>query len=202
MFKKAIDTAQPIHDLLASRWSGRAFDPTRPVERGKLTAMLEAARWAPSCYGDQPWRFIVWEKARDEAGWRRALDCLAAGNKPWARQAPLLMLACADSVLTHDGSPNRWGQYDTGAAAISLALQAAAQGLMVHQMGGFDSDRARREFRIPDRYTPMAMIAAGYQLPEHAIPAELREREYAPRARRPLTEIFFQSTWGRGIHVS
>ncbi|HTT08461.1 MAG TPA: nitroreductase family protein [Gammaproteobacteria bacterium] len=201
MFKKPIDAAQPIHELLASRWSGRAFDPYRPVERVKITALLEAARWAPSCYGDQPWRFIVWDKMSDVAAWQRARDCLVEGNKAWARHAPVLMLACADSVLTRDGSPNRWGQYDTGAAAISLALQATALGLTVHQMGGFDSGRARREFKIPDRYTPMAMIAVGYQLAEPAIPAELKEREYARRERRPLQESFFESDWGAGIRA-
>jgi nitroreductase len=199
MFKKHIDTAQPIHDLLASRWSGRAYDPARPIERPHLLALLEAARWAPSCFGDQPWRFVFWDKTRDAVVWRRALDCLVEGNKAWAQQAPILMLTCADSVLTRNGSPNRWGQYDTGAAAVSLALQATALGLMVHQMGGFDAERARREFNIPERFTPMAMIAVGYQLPESAISADLKEREYGRRERRPLPELFFESSWGRGI---
>ena len=202
MFKKQIDTTQPIHELLAGRWSGRAFDPMRPVEQTKVLALLEAARWAPSCYGDQPWRFVIWDRTRNEVAWHLALDCLAEGNKVWARHAPLLMLACADSLLTRDGSPNRWGQYDTGAAAVSLALQAAALEMTVHQMGGFDSDKARREFNIPDRYTPMAMIAVGYQLPEFKIPVELKEREYARRERRPLPESFFESSWGNGVRVS
>ena len=195
MFKKQIDTSQFIHDLLATRWSGRAYDPGRPVTRAQLLSLLEAARWAPSCFGDQPWRVMVWDRVNDPANWQRAFAALAEGNQSWAAAAPILLLASADSVLTANGSPNRWGPYDTGAAMMSLCIQATSLGLMVHQMGGFEPERIRAEFAIPERYSPMAMATIGYQLPESAIPADMKEREFAPRRRRALGENFFESGW-------
>lgn len=194
MFDKKASTQVEIAPVLASRWSGRAYDPDRPVEREKLIALVEAARWTPSCFGDQPWRFLIWDRANDPETWQRAFDCLSEGNRTWAVRAPLLVLACADRQFT-DGRPNRWGQYDCGAAAMSLSVQATALGLMVHQMGGFDPARIRAEFAIPERYDCMAMMTLGYQLPEQRIPEDLREREYAPRSRREIPERFFMGEW-------
>ncbi|MGQ0658123.1 MAG: nitroreductase family protein [Chromatiales bacterium] len=199
VMKKPIDTAQPVHELIAERWSGRAYDPQRQVPRPHLFALLEAARWAPSCFGDEPWRYLIWERQRNAASWQRAFDCLAEGNRSWAQHAPLLMLSTADGTFVKSGKPNRWGQHDTGAASVSLCLQAAALGLMVHQMGGFDAERVRQEFSIPERYAPMAMITVGYQLPADRIPESMREREYAPRARRPLAASFFEGAWGTAV---
>lgn len=199
MFEKRADTEAPVTDLVALRWSGRAYDPEREVARELLIALLEAARWAPSCFGDQPWRYLIWDRNEDAAGWQRAFDCLSEGNQAWAGRAPVLMLACADSEFVRNGAPNRWGQYDTGAASMSLCVQATAMGLMVHQMGGFDKDRARGIFEIPDRYECMAMITVGYQLSLEEIPEDMRERECATRARRPLAESFFEGSWGRPV---
>lgn len=196
MFEKKAITSTPIADLLALRWSGRAYDPDRPVEPEKLAAVLEAARWAPSCYGDQPWRYLVWNRIDQPAAWRRAFACLAEGNRAWAEYAPVLLLAAADTLL-RDGSPNRWGPYDTGAASMSLSVQATALGLMVHQMGGFDAAKVRAEFAIPERYECMAMITLGYQLPPERIPETWREREFAPRSRRSVGEIAFVGEWGK-----
>lgn len=197
MFEKRAITAVPITDLLARRWSGRAYDRSRPVRREQLLALLEAARWAPSCFGDQPWRYIVFDRSSDGAGWQAALDCLAEGNRTWAVDAPVLILALADSRFVHNDKPNRWAQYDSGAASMSICVQAASFGLMTHQMGGFDAERARSSFAVPERYLPMAMMSVGYQLPEQAIPADRIEGERAPRARRPLGEGFFAGRWGR-----
>jgi nitroreductase len=195
MFKKKIETKVSIHELIASRWSGRAYDSGKMVSRDQITSLIEAARWAPSCYGDQPWRFIIFDRATNEASWEKALDCLAEGNRAWAKDAPLLLLSCADSLLSKNGNPNRWGQYDTGAATENLCLQAAALGLMVHQMGGFDSDKTRELFSIPEQFTPMAMMTVGYQLEEDKIPDDIKEREYGERARNTLDENFFEGTW-------
>ncbi|MGX2040079.1 nitroreductase family protein [Methylocaldum sp. MU1018] len=196
MFEKRASTQVQIADVLALRWSGRAYDPERPVERAKLTALLEAARWAPSCFGDQPWRYLIWDRIAESESWSRAFDCLSEGNKNWAVHAPVLMLAVASDLFS-DGRPNRWGQYDTGAASMSLAVQATALGLMVHQMGGFDAKKIQAEFAIPDGYACMAMITVGYQIAEDKIPNELKEREYATRMRRPLSHAFFFGTWGK-----
>ncbi len=197
MFEKPASTEVPIAALLARRWSGRAFDPDRPVPREVLLALCEAARWAPSCYGDEPWRFVIWDRCADPERWARAFAAVAEGNRAWARDAPILMLAAAATVFARDGRANRWGAYDAGAASMSLCVQATESGLMVHQMGGFDPERLRLAFAIPDTFHPMAMMAIGYQLPESRIPEGVREREYAPRSRRRLGESFFLGEWGR-----
>lgn len=201
MFKKKIDTQADIHELLAARWSGRAYDDSRPLSRIQIVSLLEAARWAPSCYGDQPWRFLVFDKATNMSAWEQALSCLAEGNRDWAKHAPLLLLACADSILSKTGNHNRWGQYDTGAASENLCLQAAALGLMAHQMGGFDADKTRELFAIPEQFTPMAMLSIGYQLPQASIPETLLERESNPRARHPLENNFFEASWDTPVKL-
>lgn len=195
--KKPAITQVPIHDIIANRWSGRAYDASRSVSEDAVIALLEAARWAPSCYGDQPWRFIVWNKASDVAGWQQAFDCLMPGNQGWAKDAPVLVLVCADTLFNHNGQPNRHAQYDTGAAALSLCLQAEALGLMTHQMGGFDPDKARAAFAIPAQYTLMAMMSVGYPGDVAMLGAEAKERELAPRKRRELGELFFTGQWGK-----
>ncbi len=197
--KKPAITQTPIHPLIAARWSGRAYDPAKPVSRDHLLALLEAARWAPSCYGDEPWRYVVWDREADADGWRRAFDCLAPGNQAWVKDAPLLMLSAADSLFNHNGNPNRWGQHDTGAASENLCLQAEALGLMAHQMGGFDADKARAVAGVPERFTPMAMIAVGHPADPASFSDEARERETAPRKRRALGELFFHGAWGRPV---
>ena len=197
--KKPAITQAPIHDLIAARWSGRAYDATRPVTPEQKIGLLEAARWAPSCYGDQPWRFVVWDKNSNAGSWQKAFDCLSPGNQGWVKDAPLLLLTTADTLFNHNGQPNRWAQYDTGAAAENLCLQAEALGLMAHQMGGFDADKARAAFDIPSRYTPMAMIAVGYPADPANLGPEARERETAPRKRRELGELFFAGAWGKPV---
>jgi len=199
MIEKNAITQTPINELLASRWSGRSYDSARDIDDKKIIALLEAARWAPSCYGDQPWRFIVCNRATNNQAWEDAFSCLAEGNQSWAKDAPLLILASAGSVMTRNGNPNRWGQYDTGAASMSLCLQATSMGMMVHQMGGFNAEKAREIFLVPEQYTPMAMMAVGYQLPLERIPDELKERELTERSRRSLAEIIFDGAWGNAI---
>lgn len=195
MFEKKAVTQVAIDDLLASRWSGRAFDPARMLERDQILALLEAAHWAPSCFGDQPWRYVVCDRQSSKPAWDTALSCLSEGNQGWAGNAPLLLLALADSRLVSRDGANRWGQYDTGAASENLCLQATAMGLMAHQMGGFDKDKAAEVFAVPERYEPMAMIAVGYQLPIESLSEEQKERELKERARRPLGDNFFDGIW-------
>ena len=199
MFEKKADTSVPINAILAARWSGRAYDPARAVGRDQLVALLEAARWAPSCYGDQPWRFIVCDRHVEEAAWRKLFDCLGEGNQAWADKAPVLVLIVADGKFGHNEKPNRWSQYDSGAAAMSVCVQATDMGLMVHQMGGFDADAARRAFNVPGQCTPMAVMAVGYQLPSDRIPEQVQEREFSARQRKPLGECFFLSEWGKPL---
>jgi nitroreductase len=196
---KLASTAVPIHDLLARRWSPRAFDAARPVSDAQMTALVEAARWAPSCFGDEPWRYLIWNRSRDEASWRAAFDCLAESNQAWAINAPVLMLSCAGSKFRHNGNPNRFGQHDTGAASMALVLEAVALGLAAHQMGGFDAAKARAAFAIPEEYTPMAMIAIGYQAEPHVLAGDQFVKEQAVRSRQPIREHFFEGQWGKPI---
>lgn len=188
-----------IDPTLANRWSGRAYDATKAVSHEQIISLLEAARWAPSCFGDQPWRFIVWDKNTDAAAWQQAFDCLVPSNQSWVKDTPVLMLVCADTLFNHNQKPNRWGQYDTGAAAENLCLQASSLGLMAHQMGGFDADKAREVFAIPAQYIPMAMLCVGYAADINTVTGEALDREVAPRSRRPLNELFFANSWGKGI---
>jgi len=193
--QKPARTQVPIHELIARRWSPRAFDVSRPVSREQLLSLLEAARWAPSCYGDEPWRYIVWDRNADAASWQKAFDCLGEFNQQWVKNTPILMLALASRNF-RNGKPNRHGQYDTGAASENLCLQATALGLMAHQMGGFDAVKIADVFGIPDEFTCMAMIAVGYQAEPDVLDGTLKESELAERARRPLGENFFEAGWG------
>jgi nitroreductase len=115
------------------------------------------------------------------------------------KNVPLLMLSCAGSVFAHNGKPNRWTQHDTGMASLSIALQAVALGLIAHQMGGFDLDKARAAFGIPAEYTPMSMIAVGYQAEPDVLDEETKAKELRPRGRKPLGERFFEGVWGGGF---
>lgn len=195
MQQKPAVTSVPIHELLARRWSPRAIDPAKPLVRAQLTALLEAARWAPSCFNDQPWRYLLWDRFRDAAAWQRAFQCLTPGNQTWVKNAPVLLLSTAGSAFAHNAKPNRWGPHDTGAASENLCLQAAALGLVAHQMGGFDADAVRRAFTIPDHYTCLAMIAVGHPGPIELLNDEKQQSERAPRVRRPLGESFFEASW-------
>ncbi len=198
MHKPAI-TQTPIHDIIANRWSPRAYDASKPVTQTQIIALLEAARWAPSCFGDQPWRFIVWDKNVDAQAWQQAFDCIVPSNQTWAKDAPVLVLICADTLFSHNQTPNKWAQYDTGAAAVSLCLQATSMGLVTHQMGGFNGDKTREAFSIPAQYNPISMLAVGYEGDANNLPDDLKARELAERKRKPIGELFFNSVWGKSI---
>ncbi len=198
MQKPAI-TSVSIQEVIANRWSGRAYDANKQVSHEQIIALLEAARWAPSCFGDEPWRFIVWNKNADAASWQRGFDCLVPSNQSWVKDAPVLVLVCAGSLFGHNQTPNRWAQYDTGAAAENLCLQASSMGLMAHQMGGFNADKTREDFAIPAQITPMAMLAVGYAADIATVTGEALTREMAARKRKPLGELFFTETWGKAI---
>jgi len=192
-------TQAPINETIANRWSGRAFDATKAVSKEQILSLCEAARWAPSCFGDQPWRFMVWDKNSNLDAWQKAFDCLVPGNQEWVKHAPVLLLVCADTLFGHNQKPNRWAQYDTGAAAENLCLQAADLGLMTHQMGGFNLDATREAFAIPEQFTLMAMVAIGYSGDANQLSDDLKARELAVRKRKQLADLFFDSAWNKPI---
>lgn len=193
--KKPATTQQPISEIIANRWSGRAYNPNKPVTDEQVTALLEAARWAPSCYGDQPWRFVLCNKGKNPQAWQAAFDTLAESNQAWAKNAPLLVLVCANTLFRHNGKPNRWAAYDTGAATENLCLQATELRLVAHQMGGFSVEAARKAFYVPEQFELMAMVAIGHGDTPESLPDDLRERQLAPRQRLALGELFFDGIW-------
>lgn len=200
MIEKPAITDQKIDKIIAERWSGRAFDSTMPVSDKDIISLCEAARWAPSCYGDQPWRFIVWNKHSDETSWQQALECLAPGNQEWAQNASVLILSASVKTFSHNDKDNRWVSYDSGAASMSLCLQATSMGLMTHQMGGFDSEKVRSLFSVPDDIELWAMIAVGHPAALDGLNKEQLDRELTARDRRPLSEQFFNAKWNTPLN--
>ncbi len=183
----------PIHELLAQRWSPRAF-ADRPVAEADLRSLLEAARWAPSCFNDQPWSFIVAVKQDAEAH-RRLAECLLPGNRTWAEKAPVLMISVARLHFERNGKPNRHAVHDVGLAVANLAIQAAAMDLYVHQMAGVDFDKVRAVYGVPEGFEPVAGLALGYMGDPADLPEALAERERAPRLRKPQREFAFFGEW-------
>lgn len=194
--KKAI-TQVEINKILAKRWSIRAFDPEKSVEKEKIIAICEAARWSPSSGGDEPWNFIFFDKFRDPVNFNKALNCLSEYNQIWVKNAPLLILTIARDKWRNSDDINRWSQHDTGAASMSIYIQAVSLGLMAHPMGGFSVAQVISEFGIPEGFTPMAMIAIGYQGELSVLDEYNQKRELAQRKRKDLQDNFFYGGWGR-----
>lgn len=186
----------PIHDMIRSRWSPRAFSG-RPVDPLTLRSLFEAARWAPSSMNAQPWTFLYAACDEQPEAHARLAGTLTGSNLRWAPSAPVLVLALAKTER-EPGKPNGKAHYDTGQAVALLSLQATALGLAVHQMGGFDAARAREAFAIPPEYDPLVVLAVGYHGEIEMLPEDLRERELAPRSRRPQSDFVFAGQWGRG----
>jgi nitroreductase len=193
--EKPAKTQYPIHELLRRRWSPRAFS-NRMVEPDSLRSLLEATRWAPSSYNEQPWSFLVAAK-QDPAEHARLLSCLVEGNIQWAQHAPVLMVSVARLAFEDNGKPNRHAFHDVGQAVANLIVQATALGLVVHQMAGIHPEKIRELYSLPEGYEPVAGIALGYPGDPEALPERLRQRELAPRERKPVTEFVFTGRWGR-----
>jgi nitroreductase len=184
----------PIHEIIRDRWSPRAFGD-RSIPSRELATILEAARWAPSAYNDQPWYFILATKDEPEE-FERMLGCLVEANRLWAGGAAALAISVARISYAHNGSPYRHAYYDTGQAVAAITLQATALGIRAHQMAGFDVDRARETYGVPEGYDPVTAIAFGYSGDATSLPEKLQEAELAERARRPLAETVFAGRWG------
>lgn len=182
-------TDHEILPLLAGRWSSRAIDPERPVASDQLARLLEAARWAPSSGNVQPWRYLVFDDSVPEAR-DRARGCLRRGNA-WAHRAPVLLLSVVARWWPDSTDPNPSALHDVGAASLSLCLQAAADGLVCHQMAGFDRQTARERFAVPDGMDPVAFIAVGHPGRADLLDDRRRDREQAPRRRRAIAETAF-----------
>ncbi len=182
-------------EVIRERRSPRAY-ADRAVPEEDLKLLFEAARWAASSYNEQPWRFLVAAKQNNPEDYRRLFDCLGEFNQNWAQNAPVVFLSVAKKTFTGSGDPNGSAPHDVGLAVGNLSLQAVSMGIFVHEMAGYDREKARKDLGIPDDFEPIAMGVLGYPGDPSILPDDLQAREVAPRARRELDEIVFTSKFG------
>lgn len=185
MPKPAISTSD-LHPLIENRWSPLAFDGV-PIEAREVRQILEAGRWAPSSFNEQPWRFSYGIAKTD--AFQRILATLVPPNQVWAKHAGLLVIASTKTTFTLNGHNNRHAQYDTGAAVMQMALQAEALGIASHQMAGFSQDAAEQTLSVPRGFEALVAIAFGRPGDSRSLPADLQKREAAPRSRKPYRAI-------------
>lgn len=184
MLDRAATTDRPILEVLTERWSTRLFDATTPIDEDALASALEAARWSPSASNTQPWRFIVARRGTDAHA--EIVESLIGFNQAWAADAAALVVFVAVTEL--DGKPLRWASYDVGQAAAHFTVQAHANGLYTHQMGGFNADRIAASFSLAPELRPLTVTTVG-TLGDYASASEkVQERESAPRTRRPVSD--------------
>lgn len=164
----------------------------RAISAEDLRTIFSAAVWAASSFNEQPWRFLV--ARRGDATFRKILDCLGEFNRVWASSAAALVLSLAKKTFSHSGAPNRFALHDTGAATATMTLQAIALGIHSHGMGGFDADKARATFNIPDDFEIGAVTALGYLGDASSLPEKFQKQETSPRSRKSLREVVF-SEW-------
>ena len=194
--QKLPDTSADLHELIRNRYSPVGFDRGRPIKRKALLGILEAGRWAASSSNLQPWRFIVAQR-EDTNEFAKLLGVLREGNQVWAQHAAVLMVACARK-LRGEGVLNRHAGHDLGLAVSQMVLQALAQDIYVHQMGGFFPDKAREVYAIPDDYEPYTCLAFGYRGRDLAhLPAGQRQRDQSARERIALADMVFGGSWAQ-----
>jgi nitroreductase len=194
MNEKKASTDHPINELLAKRWSPYGFKE-QPVALADIRALFEAARWAPSSYNEQPWSFFVATKDEPKE-FDRLLSCLVEANQAWAKAAPVLALTVVSLRFSRNNKENRAAVHDLGLAAENLVVEATARGLDVHQMIGILPDKARELYQIPAGCEAWTAIAIGYRADPSTLPEALKERDLAPRRRKPLREFVFAAQWG------
>ena len=199
MLEKPAPVDHPVHPLIRDRWSPRSF-ADRPVEPDKILSILEAGRWAASCFNWQPWHFVI--ATRDNAEEHaRMLDCLIPWNAGWAVTAPLLMLSFAAHKVPGKDDPNPHNWHDVGLASAQMLLQATDLGLRGHIMAGIEVDKIRETYGVPDDVDPVAAIAFGYGGDPDALSEKLAAREHEPRQRNELRDYVYAGAWGRTAPV-
>ncbi|MGC1421233.1 MAG: nitroreductase family protein [Terracidiphilus sp.] len=193
--------AQPSTDgvlpVILERWSPRAFDD-RAISKADLRKIFEAARWAPSSFNEQPWRFVVGE--RNSETYKKIAEALVPFNQAWAANAPVLVLSVARTRFSHNDSPNNYAVHDLGAADGFITLQAASMGIATHQMAGFDQAKAREAFEIPEIYAIGSVMALGYQGDPSSLSEHYQGQEQSPRSRKPLSEMVL-SSWNHPVDL-
>lgn len=189
----------PILELNAARYSPYGFEP-RSIGAEDLCSLFEAARWAPSSYNEQPWRFVVATRDQPQE-FARVLSCLVEANQAWAKHASVLALGIVSRRFARNDKPNKAAEHDLGLAAAHLTFEATARGLHVHQMIGIDPERARSEFAIPEGHDALTALAIGYAADPAKLDEKLRQRDTAPRQRKPLAEFVFGGRFGQAARL-
>ncbi|MGI4862281.1 MAG: nitroreductase family protein [Janthinobacterium lividum] len=184
----------PILPQLTQRRSPRAYT-NQPVSAKTLQQLFTAAGSAASCFGEQPWRFIVGSQQSSPEAFQKILGTLAEFNQGWAKNASAIAIAVAKTKFSHDSNPNAWAKHDVGQAVATLAIQGVELGVQIHQMAGFSQDAARTAFHIPADYELVSVFTIGYPGNVEALPEALQQRELAPRTRKPVGEIMFEGAW-------
>jgi len=189
--RKARQPTLPINPLFLNRWSPRSMTGEE-MDDDTIMSLFEAARWAPSSYNNQPWRFIY--AKRNTPYWNKLFDLVAEPNKVWAKNAALIVVVVSNKYFDINGKYSITHQYDAGAAWENLALEASTRELVAHGMQGFDYERARTDLGIPDSFDVMAMIAIGKRGSKENLPKNLQEKE-VPNGRKPLREIVMEGSF-------
>jgi len=184
--QKPANNTYPILEAFKQRWSPRAYSD-KPVEPEKVKSLLEAARWAPSAFNEQPWRFIVGIKG--ERTWHMIMETLVEWNRQWAAKAPVLVINLGKKTSSYNGKPNATYAYDTGQAVAMMVTEAVNQGLIGHQMSGFDAAKASELFNISDDFQPISVSAFGYYGDPEMLPADMKKTESKPRERKTIDEM-------------
>jgi nitroreductase len=187
----------PIDAAIAERWSPYVFSD-REVSEEDLLSLFEAARWAPSSYNEQPWRYIVATKKK-RSEFDKMLSCLVEKNREWAQHAPVLALGVVSLRFERNGKANRAAHHDLGLASAGLSYEATKRGLSVHQMTGILPDRARDLYGVPEAFEVFTGLAIGYRGEAGEGPEELAARDSRRRSRRPVSEFVFSETWERSL---
>ena len=178
----------PINPLILNRWSPRSMTG-EVLNDDDIMSLFEAARWAPSSYNNQPWRFIY--AKRNTEHWDRFFNLLAEGNKNWTKNAALLVVVISRKNFEFNEKPAITHQFDAGSAWENLALEASSRGIVAHGMQGFDYEKAGVDLGVPHDFEVMAMIAIGKKGPIEILPPELQEMEKLTD-RKPLKEIIME----------
>jgi nitroreductase len=181
----------PIDPWFTKRWSPRSMSGEE-LEEGELLSLFEAARWAPSSYNEQPWRFIY--AKRNTEHWDKLFNLLVEFNQSWSKNAAALVLIISSKNFAHNNKPNSVHSFDAGSAWMSLALEASKRNVVAHGMAGFDYEKARTTFNIPEDYNVEAMCAIGKQSKKEDLPDELQKME-EPSDRKPLNEIAWEGNF-------
>ncbi|MGA8089132.1 MAG: nitroreductase family protein [Terracidiphilus sp.] len=188
--KYAQPSTEGVLPVILERWSPRAF-ADQDVSPADLKTIFEAARWAPSSFNEQPWRYFVGH--RNSETYKKIFNTLVPFNQAWVRSAPVLILGVAKTRFSHNDSPNNYAIHDLGAADGFITLQAAAMGIATHQMAGFDQAKARETFEIPETYAIGSVMAMGYHGDLSSLSEHYQAQEQSPRSRKPLSEIVLSS---------